>query len=406
LVRSAFGEMSSRPGDANAAPCLSVRVSYAQALFASIMQVSDDTMGEPHNLILRAIPRVFYAQARRLHPASPGCRFTGSAGSGSELLTFHTCSHLEDEMKTTAIRGSLAFLALTLAAIAALAQAPQTDYAHMTMKVDKLANNFYTVTGMNGSGRTGGAIGVLTGPDGIFMVDATFGPLTGKVTAAIKTFSNEPIKFLVNTHPHGDHTGGNPNLAKMGVTILGRREMRADLMAQKGFDQAGVPTVIFNGPLTLYMDGDEAVIIPVPPAHTDADSMVYFRKADVLMIGDFFRAGYPNIGGTVNGMIRALGMAIGVCGPNTKVVPGHGPVMTREDVIAHKDMLVNVSSRVSDLIKQGKSEDEVVAAHPTASYDALVLDGIAQYYDQNTIVRYRNGDAFVKQLYEQLKPKS
>jgi len=124
------------------------------------------------------------------------------------------------------------------------------------------------------------------------------------------------------------------------------------------------------------------------------------------MIGDFFRAGYPNIGGTVNGMIRALGMAIGVCGPNTKVVPGHGPVMTREDVIAHKDMLVNVSSRVSDLIKQGKSEDEVVAAHPTASYDALVLDGIAQYYDQNTIVRYRNGDAFVKQLYEQLKPKS
>jgi glyoxylase-like metal-dependent hydrolase (beta-lactamase superfamily II) len=105
----------------------------------------------------------------------------------------------------------------------------------MTMKVDKLGDNFYTVTGMNGSGRTGGAIGVLTGPDGILMVDASFGPLTGKMVTAVKTFSNEPIKFLVNTHPHGDHTGGNPNLAKMGVTILGRTEMRVDLMAQKGF---------------------------------------------------------------------------------------------------------------------------------------------------------------------------
>jgi glyoxylase-like metal-dependent hydrolase (beta-lactamase superfamily II) len=154
------------------------------------------------------------------------------------------------------------------------------------------------------------------------------------------------------------------------------------------------------------MNGDEAVIIPVPPAHTDADSMVYFRKADVLMIGDFFRAGYPNIGGTVDGMIRALGMAIGICGPNTKVVPGHGPVMNRADVIAHKDMLMNVRDRVSKLIQEGKTEDEVLAAHPTASYDAVFLNGIAQYYDENTIVRYRNGDAFIKQVYEQLKPKS
>ena len=311
-------------------------------------------------------------------------------------------------MKIRMMRSSLAMLAgFVLAAVSALPQgAPQTDYAHMTMKVDKLADNFYTITGMNGSGRTGGAIGVLTGPDGIFMVDATFGALSGKVTAAIKTFSAEPVKFLVNTHPHGDHTGGNPNFAKMDVTILGRPEMRADLMALKGFDEAGLPTVVFNGPLALHMDGEEALIIPVPPAHTDADSMVYFRKADLLMIGDFFRAGYPNVGGTVDGMIRALGMAIGVCGPNTKVVPGHGPVMNRSDIIAHKDMLTNVRDRVSELIKKGKSEDEVVAAHPTASYDPIFLSGIAQFYDENTIVRYRNGDAFVKQVYENLKPKS
>jgi glyoxylase-like metal-dependent hydrolase (beta-lactamase superfamily II) len=311
------------------------------------------------------------------------------------------------KMKTTAIRSCLSALAvILLAASAAFAQGAQTDYAHMTMKVDKLADNFYTVTGMNGSGRTGGAIGVLTGPDGILMVDATFAPLSGKVTAAIKTFANEPIKYLVNTHPHGDHTGGNPNFAKMGVTILGLPQMRVDLMAQKNFDPAGLPTFIFTTPLTLYMDGDEAVIIRVPPAHTDADSMVYFRKADVLMIGDFFRAGYPNVGGTVDGMLRALGMAIGTCGPNTKVVPGHGPVMNRADIIAHRDMLMNVRDRVSELIKQGKSEDDVVAAHPTASYDPIFLSGITQFYDENTIVRYKNGDAFVKQVYENLKPKS
>ena len=309
-------------------------------------------------------------------------------------------------MKNT-MRGSLGLLAaLLLAASGAFAQGQQTDYAHMTMKVDKLADNFYTVTGLNGPGRTGGAIGVLTGPDGILMVDATFAPLSGKVTAAIKTFSNEPIRYLVNTHPHGDHTGGNANFAKMGATILGRPEMRADLMAQKNFDQEGLPTIIFTSPLTLHLDGEEAVIIPVPPAHTDADSMVYFRKADVLMIGDFFRIGYPNVGGTVNGMIQALGMAIGICGPNTRVVPGHGPVMSRNDVIAHKDMLLNVSNRISELIKEGKTEDEVVAAHPTASYDPIFLKDVAQYYDQGNIGRYHNGDAFVKQVYEQLKPKS
>ena len=223
----------------------------------------------------------------------------------------------------------------------------------MTMKVEKLAPNFYTITGINGTGRTGGAIGVLSGPDGNFMVDASFAPLAEKISAAIKTFSNAPVRFLVNTHPHGDHTGGNANFAKMGATILGRPEMRADLMAQKGFDQAGLPTFIFTSPLTLHMDGEEAVITPVPPAHTDADSMVYFRKADVLMIGDFFRIGYPNVGGTVNGMIAALGMAIGTCGPNTKVVPGHGPVMNRSDVIAHRDMLVNVRDRVSE--RQGQA---------------------------------------------------
>lgn len=285
------------------------------------------------------------------------------------------------------------------------AAGPQTDYAHMTMKVDKLAENFYTVTGINGAGRTGGAIGVLTGPDGIFMVDDTFAPLTDKVLAAVRTFSNAPIRFIVNTHPHGDHTGGNPALAKMGATILARPELRVDLAAQKNFDPEGLPVITYTTPVTFHMDGEEIVVFPLPPAHTDGDSMAYFRRADVLMTGDIFRAGYPNIGGTVDGMIQALSTAIAVCGPNTKVVPGHGPVSGRMDVIAHKDMLVAVRDRVSEMIRQGKTEEQVIAAHPTGDFDKTFLNNVAPYYDEGTIVRYRNSDAFLKQVYAQLKSK-
>src|ERR1044071_159660 len=145
-------------------------------------------------------------------------------------------------MRNTAIRLSvLALCIVASAALTSVAQAPQADYAHMTMKVEKLAPNFYNITGINGTGRTGGAIGVLTGPDGNFMVDASFAPLAEKISAAIKTFSNAPVRFLVNTHPHGDHTGGNAYFAKTGTIIMAKTQLRAAMAAQKNVDPASLP---------------------------------------------------------------------------------------------------------------------------------------------------------------------
>ena len=159
-------------------------------------------------------------------------------------------------MKSTAFRFTvLALVILASAILTSSAQAPAGDYAHMTMKVEKVSANFYTITGINGTGRTGGAIGVLTGPDGNFMVDASFAPLAEKVAAAIKTFSNGPVRFLVNTHPHGDHTGGNAYFAKTGTIIMAKTELRMAMAAQRNVDPAGLPLETYNAPVTLHMNG-------------------------------------------------------------------------------------------------------------------------------------------------------
>lgn len=286
--------------------------------------------------------------------------------------------------------------AIFLSASIAFAQAPANDFAHMTMKVEKLAPNFYTITGINGTGRTGGAIGVLTGPDGNFMVDATFAPLADKVEAAIKTFSNGPVRFLVNTHPHGDHTGGNAHFAKTGTVIMAKTQLRAAMAAQKNVDPASLPIETYNTPVTLHMNGEEIVVIPVPPSHTDGDTMVYFPGLNIIMTGDFYRAvQYPNVdranGGSVQGLIDGLGTVIGHAGPNTKIIPGHGPTVDRLAVIAHRDIALTVRDRVAALLAQGKSEDEVVAAKVTADLDSKIQQPGT------------TSERFVRQVYADLK---
>jgi cyclase len=288
-----------------------------------------------------------------------------------------------------------------LAVGTALAQAPpRPDFSKVEIKTTKLANNFYTLVGQ------GGTIGVLAGPDGIFMVDDEFAPLSEKIVAAIKQISDAPIRFLVNTHVHGDHTGGNENFGKMGVIIFGREELRDrlahPLAAANGTPgvpapAAALPIVTYEGRVKLHMNGEEVNLIPIPRAHTDGDTMVYFPNADIIMTGDFYRSiQYPNIdrnnGGTLNGLLDGLGVVIGLAGPNTKIVPGHGPVVSKAEVVANRDMVLAIRDRVAQLIAQGKTQEEVLAANPTSGYDSRVPNA------KETTER------FVTQLYAELKP--
>jgi cyclase len=296
-----------------------------------------------------------------------------------------------------------ALLALVfIASISARAQAPVDD-SKTVIKTNKVTDNFYTVDGR------GGTIGVLIGADGTFMVDTQFAPLTDRIVAAIKQLSPGPIRYVVNTHVHGDHTGGDANLGKMGATIFARDELRDRLMhpapgpnGQPGTPspEIGLPIVTFENKVTFHMDGETVDLIPIRKAHTDGDTIVYFHNADVIMTGDFYRSiGYPNIdranGGSLDGMISGLAAVIALAGPNTKIIPGHGANVDRAAVVAHRDMILGVRDRVAKMIKAGKSSDEVVAAHVTSDFDSKVLPA-APNGD-------RLGDRFVGQVYAELK---
>jgi cyclase len=303
-------------------------------------------------------------------------------------------------IRTISFWGTLA-MAMAVGAAPAHGQGQtQPDFNKIEIKTTKLGNNFYTLEGQ------GGTIGVLAGPDGVLMVDDQFAPLSAKIAAAIKQISDQPIRFLVNTHVHPDHTGGNENFGKMGAIIFAREELRDRLMhpnpAANGTPgvpapAAALPLVTYEGIVKLHINGEVVELIPIPKAHTDGDTMIYFPGLDIIMTGDFYRSvQYPNIdrnnGGTLNGLLDGLGVVIGLAGPNTKIVPGHGPVVGRAEVLANRDMILAVRDRVAQLIAQGKTQDEVLAANPTAEYDARVPNS------KETTQR------FVTQLYAELKP--
>ena len=266
----------------------------------------------------------------------------------------------------------------------------QQDLSKVEIKTTKITDKFYTLEGQ------GGTIGALVGPDGVFLVDTQFAPLTEKIVAAVKKISSSPIKFVVNTHVHGDHTGGNENLGKMGTIIFSRDQLRARLAGgAKPAPPPALPVVTYDGPVTLHMNGENIQLIPIRSAHTDGDTLVRFVGLDILMTGDYYRSiQYPNIdrnnGGTLNGMIDGLGATIGLAGPNTKIIPGHGPIVDRAALTAHRDLILALRDRVATMIKQGKTAQEIIASKPTADFDSKV--------DQAGTT----GERFINQLYAEL----
>jgi glyoxylase-like metal-dependent hydrolase (beta-lactamase superfamily II) len=274
-----------------------------------------------------------------------------------------------------AIPSTIILAVLAGAAGSASAQPGPPDFSKVEIKTTKIGGNFYTLEGQ------GGVIGVQAGAEGVFMVDSQYAPLTEKIVAAIKALSPAPIRFLVNTHVHGDHTGGNENFGRMGVAIFSREQLRARMAGgPKPAPAAALPTVTYNAPVTVTLNGEAIQMIPVPVAHTDGDTMVYFPAADVIMTGDFYRSvGYPfpdpNNGGTFKGLIDGLNQIIALAKPTTKIVPGHGPIVDKTAVAAHRDMALSVRDRVAGLIKEGKNVEEVLAAKPTADLDAKVDPG-------------------------------
>ena len=307
---------------------------------------------------------------------------------------------------------------LATLAVAASAQAPGTDYSKIEILTEKIAPNLYMLSGSAGvdpghQDAAGGRIGVLAGPDGIFMVDAQYAQITDKVVAAIRKISPEPIRFLVNTHLHGDHTAGNANFVKMGALLFAREELREGMARPPApsaaapapaRDPARLPVVTYGmgDPVKLRMNGEIVDLIPVRAAHTGGDTMIRFENADVIMIGDFYRNyGYPfidtNNGGTLKGALEALDATMKLAGPNTRLIPGHGTIINRTDIVPYRDMILGVQAKVQQLIAQGKTEQEVLAAKVTAPYDAKVPGGLLPAGAGTS------ADRFVSMVYSQLK---
>jgi glyoxylase-like metal-dependent hydrolase (beta-lactamase superfamily II) len=258
---------------------------------------------------------------------------------------------------------------------------PLVDWDKVQIKTTDLGNNTYMLEGQ------GGNITVAVGTDGIIMVDGQFAPLSDKIKAAIKAISPLPIKYLINTHYHGDHTGGNENFARDGVTVVAHDNLRVRLAAGtiQGLTGNKVPPrppealpkqTYFGGSITLEVGGRKAILTHIANAHTDGDTWVYFPDANVLCTGDTSNnlKKYQNIdwanGGDVRGMIRAQDAYLKAGNDQTKIVVGHGPLASKKDVAEFRDMLVTARDRVEKLFNEGKTEEEVIAAKPLADLDA------------------------------------
>ncbi len=252
--------------------------------------------------------------------------------------------------------------------------------ADVVIEAQPVADGIYMLTGR------GGNIGVSVGEDATFIIDDQFAPLTERIVAAIAEISDRPVDYVLNTHWHYDHTGGNENLGKAGALIMAHDHVHERMQAGQTLGtgrvvepapKAALPVVTFSETLTLHANGQTILGTHIANAHTDGDTIVFFREANVMHTGDAFVNGsYPFVdrssGGHIDGIIAAAAFVYEMSDANTRIIPGHGPIADRDEVKRFHDMLVAIRGRVAALIEEGKSLEEIQAAKPTADFDGQV----------------------------------
>ncbi|MEP2103848.1 MAG: MBL fold metallo-hydrolase [Parasphingorhabdus sp.] len=296
---------------------------------------------------------------------------------------------------------SLALLAASPLALTACAEsnAQEADrFAKVEIKTEKLGDGIAVLFG------AGGNIGVSYGPDGTVLIDDQFAPLTPKIQAAVAALGAEPVKYLINTHWHYDHTGGNENFGKAGALIMAHDHVRERMMGTQksgnGNDPASpkeaLPVVTYHDGLKLHLNGDEVHVKHMKHAHTDGDSIVFWKKTNVLHMGDLYfnKVTLPfidlNSGGNARGVLAAAEKALTMVDDNTKIIPGHGPMATKADLMGYRDMMKSVIGAVEKARGEGKTLEQIQAMKPAAQWDT----------NKDAFIK---GDAFVEAVYKSLE---